>query len=303
MRGRKRRRVGHELGIDRRADQLRERHQLGMRPALRHRVAGDDHRALGGGEHVGGRFDRRPITPQPRRDTRRRHQIELAFRLEDVARQRQEHRPGRRRQRGFGGAMHHPRQILDASHLVRPFDERPRQARQVGRQDRLGDDEFLVLLSGRDQDRRGRLLGVVQHAHGVAETRRDMEVRDRELAGRLRVTVRHRHDAGLLQAEHVAQLVLGRERVHQRQLGGAGIAEQDLDAFLLQELQEGTLSGHDGQTTSSNWFSTPPANERPSRASKAACAAERDDLTRADCGTPWRPPQGRSSGRSVTPLS
>ena len=126
-----------------------------------------------------------------------------------------------------------PRQVVDAAHLVRPFHERTRQRRQVGRQDRLGDDEFLVLLAGGHQDRRGRLLGVVQHAHGVAQAGRDMEVRDRELAGRLRVAVRHRHDGGLLQAEHVAQLVLGRERIHQRQLGGAGIAEQDLDAFLL----------------------------------------------------------------------
>src|SRR5262249_18831889 len=47
-------------------------------------------------------------------------------------------------------------------------------------------------------------------------------------------------------AEHVAQLVLDRERIHQRQLGGAGIAEQDLDPLLLEELQERTLSRHHG---------------------------------------------------------
>ena len=140
-----------------------------------------------------------------------------------------------------------PRQVGDAADLVGPFDERPRQPRQVGREDRLGDDELVVLLAGGDQDRRGRLLGVVQHPHGVAEPGRDVEVRHRELAGRLRVAVGHRHHGGLLQAEHVAQLVLGRERVHQRQLGGAGIAEQNLDAFLLEQLQEGALSGHDGQ--------------------------------------------------------
>ena len=46
MRGRERRRVRHELGIDRRADQLGQRDQLRMRAALRHRVAGDDDRAL-----------------------------------------------------------------------------------------------------------------------------------------------------------------------------------------------------------------------------------------------------------------
>ena len=198
-------------------------------------------------QHRRRRLHRRAVAAQPRRDAGRRHQVELGLRLEDVAGQRQEHRPGRRRQRGLGGAVHQPRQVGDAADLVGPFDERPRQPRQVGREDRLGDDELVVLLAGGDQDRRGRLLGVVEHTHGVAEPGRDVEVRHRELAGRLRVAVGHRHHGGLLQAEHVAQLVLGRERVHQRQLGGAGIAEQNLDAFLLEQLQEGALSGHDGQ--------------------------------------------------------
>ena len=49
-----------------------------------------------------------------------------------------------------------------------------------------------------------------------------------------------------LSAEHVAQLVVDRERVHQRQFGGAGIAEQDIDALLFEQLQEGALSGHCG---------------------------------------------------------
>ena len=38
-----------------------------------------------------------------------------------------------------------------------------------------------------------------------------------------------------------------RERVHQRQFGRAGIAEQDLDAFLLQHFKERAFSGNDGQ--------------------------------------------------------
>src|SRR5215467_238551 len=74
-----------------------------------------------------------------------------------------------------------------------------------------------------------------------------MEIDYRELARRLRIAVRHRHDRRLLQAEQVAQLVLGRERIHQRQFGGAGISEHDLDAFLLEQIEEGALSGHDGQ--------------------------------------------------------
>jgi hypothetical protein len=50
--------------------------------------------------------------------------------------------------------------------------------------------------------------------------------------------------------EHVTQLVLARERVHQRQLRRPRIAEQDLDALLLQQLEEGALSGHDGHVCS-----------------------------------------------------
>ena len=107
--------------------------------------------------------------------------------------------------------------------------------------------KLLVVLAGGDEDRRARLLRVVEHAHGVAEAGRDVEVDHRELARRLRIAVRHADDGRLLQAEHVAQLVVDRERIHQRQFGGAGIAEHDVDAFLLEQLQEGALSGHGGQ--------------------------------------------------------
>ena len=84
----------------------------------------------------------------------------------------------------------------------------------------------MVVLAGGDQNRAARLLRVVEHAHGIAEAGRDVQVDDRELAGGLRIAVRHADDRRLLQAEHVAQLVVDRERVHQRQFGGARIAER-----------------------------------------------------------------------------
>ncbi len=247
MRGRKRRRVRHELGIDRRAEELGELDQLGMRAALRHRVAGHDHRTLGAREQGRGRFDRRAVAAQPRRDAGGREEIDVAVGAQDIARQRQEHRAGRRRQRGLRGAVHEPRQIGQAMHLRRPFHQRPRDGRQIRPQDRLGGVEALLVLAGGDENRRARLLRVVEHAHGVAQAGRDVQVDHCELARGLRVAVRHRHDRGLLQAEQIAQLVLGRERIHQRQFGGAGIAEHDLDAFLLEQVEEGALSGHDGQ--------------------------------------------------------
>ena len=198
------------------------------------------------------RLDRRLIAAQPRRNPRRRQQVDVAIGAQDVAGQRQEHRPGRRRQRGLGGAMHEPRQIGQPVHLRRPLHQRARDGRQIRPQDRLGGVEALLVLAGGDEDRRARLLRVVEHAHGVAEAGRDVQVDHGELAGGLRIAVRHRHDGRLLQAEDVAQLVLGRERIHQRQFGGAGIAEHDLDAFLLQQIEEGALSGHDGQRNPPN---------------------------------------------------
>ena len=63
-----------------------------------------------------------------------------------------------------------------------------------------------------------------------------MQVDHRELAGGLRIAVGHADDGRLLQAEHVTQLVVDRERIHQRQFGGAGIAEDDFNALLLQQL-------------------------------------------------------------------
>ena len=171
MRRRERGRARHELGVDRRADEFGELDQLGMRAAVRHGIAGDDQRPLRLREHRGGFRDRGRIAAQPRRDPRRRQQVDVALGLENVAGQRQEYRPGRRRQRGLGGAMHEPRQVGEPVHLGGPFDERPRHRRQVGPQDRLGGAEVLVVLAGGDEDRRAGLLRIVEHAHGVAEAR------------------------------------------------------------------------------------------------------------------------------------
>ena len=131
-------------------------------------------------------------------------------------------------------------------HFGGPFDERPRQRRQVGGQHRLGDDVFQVLLAGGDQHRRVRLHGVVEHAHGVAEPGRDVKVEHREFAGGLGIAVGHRHQRRLLEAQDVADVVLDREGVHQRQFGRARIAEHDPDAFLLEQIEEGAFSRHHG---------------------------------------------------------
>jgi hypothetical protein len=118
-----------------------------------------------------------------------------------------------------------------------------RDRRQVGPQDWFGGVEMLVVLPGGDEDRAAGFLRVVKHAHGVAKAGRDVKIGHGELAGGLRVAVGHANHGRLLQAEHIAQLVVDRERVHQRQFGGAG-AEQNLDAFLLEQFEKGAFSGH-----------------------------------------------------------
>jgi hypothetical protein len=253
VRGRERRGARHRLRVDRRPDQLGEFDQLRVRAALRHRVARHDQRPLGLGDQRRRLSDRRSVAAGARRDAGRCHQVEIGLGIEDVARQRQEHRAGRRGERGLRRAVDDARQVGEAMHLGCPLHQRPRDRRQVRPQDRLGDVEGLLVLAGGDQDRRSSLLGVVEHAHRVAEPRRHVQVDDGELARCLGVAVGHCHHRRLLQGEHVAHLVVDRERVHQRQLGGAGIAEHDRDAFLLEQLEEGALSGHGGHEKTSEY--------------------------------------------------
>ena len=182
MRGRKRGGVRHEFGIDRRAKKLGKLHQLGMGAALRHCVARNEERTFRLRKDSGRRSHRRRIGAQPRGEARRRQHVDLAFVLEHIAGERQEYRPGRRRQRGLGGAVHEAGQIGEPLDLRRPFHQRARQDRQVGGKNRLGGEVGVILLAGGQEDGRAGLLRVVEHAHGVAEAGGNVEIGDRELA-------------------------------------------------------------------------------------------------------------------------
>ena|SRR5947207_13573588 len=69
-----------------------------------------------------------------------------------------------------------------------------------------------------------------------------MQIDERGVVRRLRVSVRYAHDDGFLQAEHVAEVA--REIVEQRQLRGARIAENRGHAESAQELQDGGADDH-----------------------------------------------------------
>ena len=71
-----------------------------------------------------------------------------------------------------------------------------------------------------------------------------MDVHGSETAARLGVAVGHGDGHRFLQGEHVADTRLTREPVHQRQLGGAGIAEHHGDAFLAEYVEERLLAGY-----------------------------------------------------------
>ena len=113
--------------------------------------------------------------------------------VEDVARQRDEHRAGRRRHRHLGGAAHDARQVLQPRHLDRPFHQRLGDRHQRVVEQRLGEAVALLLLAGGQDHRRARELGIEQRAHGVAEARRHVHVAGDELAAGARVAVRHGH--------------------------------------------------------------------------------------------------------------
>jgi hypothetical protein len=101
----------------------------------------------------------------------------------------------------------------------------------------------LLLLPGRQEHRRAGELGIEEGAHGVAETGRHMHIARDQASARAREAIGHGHHQGFLQAEHVGQIGMILEGMHDRQLGGARIAEQMRDALVLEEGEKGGAAG------------------------------------------------------------
>ena len=176
-------------------------------------------------------------------DARRGAQIDAGLRVEDVAGQRDEHGAGRRRHGDLGGAAHDARQVLEPRHLDRPLHQRLGDRHQRVVEQRLGEAVALLLLAGGEDHRRARELRIEERAHGVAETGRHVHVAGDELARGAREAVRHGHHQRLLQAQHVGEVRMLLERMHDRQLGGARVAEEVRDALVLEEREEGGAAG------------------------------------------------------------
>jgi hypothetical protein len=111
---------------------------------------------------------------------------------------------------------------------------------QVG----LHRDVGANLLAGRHDEGRMVRLGVEDRAHPVADPRRGVQVDVRRAARCLRVAVGHPDRHGLLEPEHVAE-VIGELGEH-RQLGRAGVAEDRRHPVLPEELEGDLANGAHG---------------------------------------------------------
>jgi hypothetical protein len=88
-----------------------------------------------------------------------------------------------------------------------------------------------VLLACGDHQRCSGDTCVQQIAQAMAKPASRVEIEDARSAGSLRVAIRHRNRAGLLQRPHVAYIGRVDERIDQRQFGGSRIAKDIARAF------------------------------------------------------------------------
>ena len=106
------------------------------------------------------------------------------------------------------------------------------------------DLESRVLLASGDYERGARAPGVVQVAHGVAQTGRHVHVHDADLARGVGIAHGHAEGDVLGQREHVADGRVVGAAVDERQLRAARIAKEKTDLLLLEGVEEevGALS-------------------------------------------------------------
>jgi hypothetical protein len=101
----------------------------------------------------------------------------------------------------------------------------------------------LLLLAGGQDHRRAREFRVEQRTQRIAETRRDMNVAGHELAGGAGKAVGDRDHQALLHRHHIGEVGMILQRMHDRQFGGAGIAEQMGDALVLEQREKRRATG------------------------------------------------------------
>jgi hypothetical protein len=232
------RRMRHGLLVNRSAEELRQ--FAGKRQGIveLELMTGDQHRIARFEQPFRERLDDVVGRPRARVDTRWLTKVEVGFVVEHVSRQAQKNGAGRWGSRNLRSAADDARQVLYACDLDCPLHEGLRNRNQRMVKQRLGQSVALFLLSGGDHDRRAYELRAVERAHRVTQARRHMHVASSNLAGSTSIAVRHRHDYGFLKAKDVVDLALPAQRLHDRELGGARVTEEVLDAFRGEQAQE-----------------------------------------------------------------
>jgi hypothetical protein len=211
--------------VDAGAERLGQGDDFRQRPAARHLVADDQRQSVGRslGQQPGQLSE--PAGHRGAVDRRPGRDLELARLVEHVHRDRHEHRSGGRRGRGQEGPTEDGRQLAEVADLVLPLRRPGRQPGEVTGQDRLGQEVATVLLAGGHHHRRVVGPSVGEIAEPTAEAGHRMEVHEARPATGLGVPIGHGHGDVLLEAEHVVQLGVLGQRVHERQLGRARVPE------------------------------------------------------------------------------
>ena len=227
------------LGEDRRPEPLGDGRQGVRGPGLGDPAARQDRRPVGAGQQGGGPPQRLERRADAAVGDVGRGQVEPVGGLHlHVERQGEEDRAGRRREGGLDRPPDRGRDVLHPPDLGGPLGPGPGHGDQVGGQDRLLEQQPAVLLAGGHQQRRALAVGVVEHAQGVAQPAGGVDVGHGQAAGGHGEAVGHGHDRDLVEAEDVGEPRVVGQGVDQRQLGGAGVAEDVADAGAGEDLQE-----------------------------------------------------------------
>ncbi len=239
--------VVHRLVVDRRAQRLGDPDELLEGSLAGDAVAGDDRGCTSGEQPL------RDLVG-PRRGAQRSQvgaggQISRDLLLQHVDRDRDEDRSRRRGRCVQERPAHQLPEVVDVGDLDRLLECAVGNRHQVAAQHRVLDQVLAVLLARGHDHRRAGAARVENHAQPIGQPGCDVQVDERGPAARPGVAVGHRHRRRLVQGELVGQVGSLRQRVHERQLGGAGIAEDVLDALCAQQLDQRPRSLHKGHGT------------------------------------------------------
>ena len=111
-------------------------------------------------------------------------------------------------------------------------------------EDRIAQAHARVLLAGRHHHRRTVLERAVDRPDGIAEARRHVEVHEGGLAAGLRIEVGGAGRDALVQVHDVFELRIVGQRIEQRALGRARVAEDAIDAVIDERFQKDLTSAH-----------------------------------------------------------